>query len=164
MQQCSRAQRNCCGNAAIAEFDQRAAAALVDLRGDDLARRGDRDIDRRRADLRGGAGLGLGDALLGEALAPRQRLFEVARRLRRDALGFLPGMRDDRLGLGCRLALLAPIIGEQLLGLLAQSPRLIEFAADAGRALVERAGDRRGSPASRPGRSKITIEISTQKW
>ena len=133
--------------------DQRAAAALIDLGGDDLARRGDRRIDRRRTDLSGGAGLGLGDALLGQALAPRQRLFEIAGRLRREPLGFLPGVRDDCLRLGRRLAFLTPIIGQQLFCFLAQPARLVEFVADADRALVECAGDRAGSPASRPRRS-----------
>src|ERR1700732_1856620 len=66
----------------------------------------------------------------------------VARRLCGDTLGLVPGMGDDRLRVGRGLALLLPVIGEQLLGFVAQLAGFLEFAADTRRALVEAADDR----------------------
>ena len=95
-------------------------------------------------DLSGGASLGLGDALLGQTLAARQRLIEIAGRLRGEPFGFLPGVRDDCFRLGRRLVFPTPIIGQQMFCFVAQLAGLVEFVADADRALVECAGDRAG--------------------
>ena len=91
--------------------EQRGAALLIEFGNDDLACGRNRDVDRNGADIGKRFRLFLGDPLLGQSLAPIQCLFEATRSLRGDALGFRPGVGEDRLRLGPRLALLLLISG-----------------------------------------------------
>ena len=136
--------RRRCGRAAIAASISAAPRRSSSSDGDDLARRGDRDIDGGGADFGERLRLGLGDPLLGEALAALQRLFEVARRLRGDALGLLLGMGDDRLRLvDAPRAAWRWYSASSCSASSRSSPRLVELAPDARGALVERADDAR---------------------
>src|SRR5260221_12218805 len=62
--------------------------------------------------------------------------------MRGDALGLFLRMRDDRLRVGRGLGFLALVLGQELLGLVAQFARFRQLALDAHRALVEHADDR----------------------
>src|SRR5947209_14293979 len=106
--------------------DQRAARLGVELLGDDLARRGNGYVDGGVAHVGERLGLFLGDLFLGLAGAALERRLEILRRLAADALGLGFGVGDDRLGLFQRVALLALVLGEGLLRVLAQALRLVQ--------------------------------------
>src|SRR5207342_3616548 len=81
-----------------------------DLLAQQSAGGGQRHVDRGVADVLGGGGLGLGDAVLGLLLAQRDHGLEVLGGACLHALHFLTGLDQDRFGLGGGL-------GQRLLGL-----------------------------------------------
>ncbi len=84
-------------------------------------------------------GLGAGDLVLGELHAPLEMLRHRAAGLCRQLLGLLGGELDDGFRLlGC-VALLAFIVGEHLLGFLAQMLGLVEVLGDRSGAGIESA-------------------------
>src|SRR5216684_1418638 len=84
------------------------------------------------------------------ALLSASAIFSSARRLRGGALRLDAGMGDDLLGLLERVALLALIVGEHALRLLAQPVRLFQLGLDLAGAIVERLGDDRPGLARQP--------------
>ena len=125
-------------------------------RGDHVARGGDRDIDRGGADFVDRLALGLRDPLLGHALAALQSDCSRSR-------AACAAMRSASARAWATIASASAaasrcfslIVGEQLLGLLAQSARLVELGADARRRAASSAPViEAGSPASRPGRRR----------
>src|SRR5690606_28695561 len=119
-------------------LEQRGAGAGLDLVGEQLAGGLDGDVDGAAAHLGHRVALGLGDLLLGQRRAARDIVLALL-------LGF--GDQRARLALGggddvARLLLgflaLALVLGQQLLRLVTQAPRLVEIVADALGAGVER--------------------------
>ena len=81
---------------------------------------GDGQVDRLVAHFLEGRGLGLFDLLQGLLLAPLDRLFQVRLSLLPGPLDLGLGMLDEGFGLFAGAALLALILGQQGLGILAQ--------------------------------------------
>jgi hypothetical protein len=102
-----------------AGIDQCGAPLFVEFGRDDPPGGGYRDVDGDRLDFGEGSGLLLGDPFLGQALAAFQGLFEIAGRLRGDALGFGLGVGDNCFGFRQPLALLELVGSQRALRLLA---------------------------------------------
>src|SRR5262245_2894714 len=107
------------------------------LLGDQGLRRGDRCINRHSSHLAHRVGFGSRDLLLGEFHAAVEMLLHRFPRLGGEDLRLLGGKGDDALGFVRRLALFAAIIGEYLLGLVAQAARLFQLLADQRGAGIE---------------------------
>ena len=71
--------------------------------------------------------------------------FRLRARLLGEGLRLAARLLDDRLGFLADRAMLALVVGEQLLRLLAQAARLVELLADRLGALVQRLADQAGT-------------------
>ena len=99
------------------------------------------DLDGRRAHLVDRLRLGARDLVLGLLRAPLQRVLQAGARLVREGLRLAARLLDDGLGLLADVAVLLLVVGQQLLGFLAQAAGLVELLADRLGAVVERLGD-----------------------
>src|SRR5215510_7452470 len=128
---------------ADALIDQRRAGGTARLFAQDLFCRSNRQIDGGGPHLVDGLAFGARDLLLGQPGAPFQRFLERAPRVGGERLRLLARLADNRLGFLADQAMLALIIGEQGLRLLAHAPRFVELLADRLGAVIERFADQR---------------------
>jgi len=121
--------QNAFGNAGGARTGNPARADRVDA-AQGVGGGGDRHLHCLVADLADRIGLGHGDLLVGPLQAALDRGGEVGLGMLGGLLGLELGMGDDLVGLGLDLAMLALELGKSRLGILAQTPHLIQLAAD----------------------------------
>ena len=129
------------------------ASAPLAFLGEDTFGRGDSGVGCGAAHVGGRLRLGLGDLDLGHLGAARNEFLDLGLGFGGKPLGLGLGAGDDLLRLALGFAALAPIVGQQLGGVVLELARLVELGLDAARrgrrAIWRSCGGRRYSRAGR---------------